>query len=238
MHATLRTGIVDPLAWYERLTDAQQAPYCALLEVGDYLVLSLSPELFFERRGDRITLRPMKGTSRRGRDPDEDARLVEALVQSEKTRAENVMIVDLIRNDIGRVAQVGSVRVPALFETEAYPTLWQMTSTVEALVPNAVSLVDLFRALFPCGSVTGAPKIRAMQILAWLENAPRGLYTGAIGFIEPGGNCTFSVAIRTIVLERRTGAATLGVGAGIVSGSSPEEEYRECLLKAAFASLR
>ena len=128
--------------------------------------------------------------------------------------------------------------MPALFVTEAYPTLWQLTSTVEALVPPAVGLVDLFKALFPCGSVTGAPKIRAMQILAELEPEPRGLYTGAIGFVEPGGDCTFSVAIRTIVLRRASGVATLGVGAGIVSGSSPEEEYRECLLKAEFASRR
>jgi para-aminobenzoate synthetase/4-amino-4-deoxychorismate lyase len=231
-------GISDPLGWYERLKEAQQAPYCAVLDIADFQVLSLSPELFFERRGDRMTLRPMKGTSRRGRTPEEDTQLADALVRSEKTRAENVMIVDLIRNDIGRVAEVGSVRVPALFVTEAYPTLWQLTSTVEAVVPPAIGLVDLFTALFPCGSVTGAPKIRAMRILAELEPDPRGLYTGAIGFIEPGGDCTFSVAIRTIVLHRRTGAATLGVGAGIVSGSSPEEDYRECLLKAEFASRR
>jgi para-aminobenzoate synthetase/4-amino-4-deoxychorismate lyase len=199
-------------------------------------VLSASPELFVERRGDRLRARPMKGTSPRGRWLEEDEALRDALVASEKARAENVMIVDLLRNDLGRIAETGSVHVPALFTAEAYPTVWQLTSTIEARVPqSSPGIVDLFRALFPCGSVTGAPKISTMGIIAGLEPAPRGVYTGAIGYVAPGGDAVFSVAIRTVVVEPATGAATLGVGAGIVADSRANDEYDECLLKAAFA---
>lgn len=229
------SGAPDPDGWYEYLRDAQRAQYCAQLDLGSHLVLSFSPELFFERRGDRIRARPMKGTSRRGRWLQEDEHLARALATSEKERAENVMIVDLMRNDIGRVARAGTVRTPELFRLEQYPTLWQMTSTVEGQLPPATTLVDLFRALFPCGSVTGAPKIRSMDIIAALEQQPRGLYTGTIGFVRPGGDCVFNVAIRTIVIDRETGAATMGVGAGITADSVPRQEYQECLLKAEFA---
>ena len=222
--------------WYDDLRAAQQARYCAYLDLGRQIVLSLSPELFFARRGQRVTARPMKGTIRRGRWLAEDEALEWELVTSSKTRAENVMIADLLRNDIGRVAMTGSVRVPALCTTERYPTLWQMTSTVEGDVPAPTTLVDLFRALFPCGSVTGAPKIRTMEIITTLEDVPRGMYTGAIGIVRPGGDCTFNVAIRTLVIDRDTGAITMGVGAGITADSLPDAEYDESLLKGAFAA--
>lgn len=225
-----------PASWYDRLRSAQQASYCAYLDLGRHVVLSLSPELFFARRGNRLTARPMKGTSRRGRWLAEDEALARELVTSAKARAENVMIADLLRNDIGRVAITGSVCVPALCATERYPTLWQLTSTVEGEVPASTSLVDVFLALFPCGSVTGAPKIRTMEIIAAIEAAPRGMYTGTIGIVRPGGDCTFSVAIRTLVIDRDTGGATMGVGAGITADSLPDAEYDESLLKGAFAT--
>jgi para-aminobenzoate synthetase/4-amino-4-deoxychorismate lyase len=223
--------------WLDALCRAHDAGYGARLDLGRHVVLSASPELFVERRGDRLRARPMKGTSPRGRWLEEDTALRDALVASEKARAENVMIVDLLRNDLGRIAETGSVQVPALFTPEAYPTVWQLTSTIEARLPQpSTGVVDLFRALFPCGSVTGAPKISTMGIIAELEPAARGVYTGAIGFVAPGGDAVFSVAIRTIVVERATGAATLGVGAGIVADSRADDEYDECLLKAAFAA--
>jgi para-aminobenzoate synthetase/4-amino-4-deoxychorismate lyase len=222
-------------AWYATLRAAQRAPFAACLDLGRHVVISVSPELFFERRGTRVTVRPMKGTLPRGRWTDEDETRARELTTSAKLRAENVMIVDLLRNDLGRVAVTGSVQVPALFTAERYPTVWQLTSTVEADVPAATDLAALLGALFPCGSVTGAPKIRTMEAIAALEDAPRGLYTGAIGLLRPGGDATFSVAIRTVVVDRETGTATLGVGAGITADSSPADEYRESLLKAAFA---
>jgi para-aminobenzoate synthetase / 4-amino-4-deoxychorismate lyase len=233
MHAA---APADPAAWYDRLRAAQQAGYCAWLDLGDHLVLSVSPELFFERRGTLLRARPMKGTAARGRWLAEDEAAARALADSEKARAENVMIVDLLRNDIGRVAATGSVRVPRLFTTERYPTLWQLTSTIEAHLPQERTLTDILRALFPCGSITGAPKVRTMEIIAAHEHAPRGFYTGAIGVVRPGGDCSFSVAIRTIVVDTRTGTATLGVGAGITADSIAADEYDECLLKAAFAT--
>jgi para-aminobenzoate synthetase/4-amino-4-deoxychorismate lyase len=235
------TGAVDPRvadAWLDALCAAQEAGYGARLDLGHHLVLSASPELFVERRGDRVRARPMKGTSPRGRWLDEDLARRDALVASEKIRAENVMIVDLLRNDLGRLAETGSVTVPALFSAERYPTVWQLTSTIEATLVRRdapTGVVDLMRALFPCGSVTGAPKIRTMQVIGAVETAPRGVYTGAIGLVQPGGDATFSVAIRTLVVERATGHATLGIGAGIVADSKADEEYDECLLKGAFA---
>jgi para-aminobenzoate synthetase / 4-amino-4-deoxychorismate lyase len=227
-------GDLDP--WLDALCTAHEAGYGARLDLGDYVVLSASPELFVERRGDRLTARPMKGTSPRGRWLEEDLARRDALVGSEKARAENVMIVDLLRNDLGRVAATGSVSVPALFAAEHYPTVWQLTSTIEATLPpsSPVGIVDLMRALFPCGSVTGAPKIRTMEIIAALELEPRGVYTGAIGLVRPGGDAVFSVAIRTLVVERETGEASLGIGAGIVADSKADDEYDECLLKGAF----
>lgn len=236
----------DPLALYAALRARQPVRYGGYLATPETRLLSLSPELFFERRGARVWTRPMKGTAPRGATPAEDAQRRDALLASAKERAENVMIVDLLRNDLGRLAAPGKVRVEALCEAEAYPTLWQMVSTVAADVPGA-SLFDLFRALFPCGSITGAPKIRAMQLIAELEAPPRGLYTGAFGWIAPGGDCRFNVAIRTLEIaepdsetlaEERVAApglsARLGVGSGIVIDADPAREYAECLLKANF----
>ncbi len=222
----------DALALYARLRRAQPVRHGAFLRLPGRDILSLSPELFVRRQGERLVTRPMKGTARRDADPAFDAALRDALRASEKNCAENLMIVDLIRNDLGRIAACGSVRVDELFAVEAYPTLWQMTSTVSAAVPGA-SLAQVLRALFPCGSVTGAPKIRAMQIIAELEQAPRGLYTGALGWLQPDGDFAFNVPIRTLSIEA-DGAGTLGIGSGIVADSDPADEYEECLLKAGF----
>ena len=209
----------------------QVVPYAAYMNTGDRQILSLSPELFFERSGERILTRPMKGTVRRGDSAAEDRRLQAWLSEDEKSRAENLMIVDLLRNDLSRVCRAGSVRVPSLFTTERYETLIQMTSEVEGRLLPHVSTADIFHALFPCGSVTGAPKIRAMQLIHDLEPEPRGAYCGAIGFMR-GDTAVFNVAIRTITLQGDHGR--LGVGSGIVWDSDPAAEYEECLLKARF----
>ena len=228
----------DAWSWYGELKGAQQAGYCAWLDTGRYVILSLSPELFFERQGDRLTTRPMKGTLSRGRWPAEDDEQVDRLRSSAKDCAENLMIVDLLRNDLGKIAVIGSVRVPELFAVERYPTVLQMTSTVEAQCRPGTALLDIFRALFPCGSITGAPKLRTMAIIRALEAQPRGVYTGAIGVIRPGGDCVFNVAIRTPVLDRLSGEVTFGVGGGITFDSTAAAEYEECALKAAFLTRR
>jgi para-aminobenzoate synthetase/4-amino-4-deoxychorismate lyase len=224
----------DSWSWYRELCTAQGAGYSAFIDLGRYHLLSLSPELFFERHKDRVTTRPMKGTIARGRWMEEDRDRAQELADSAKNRAENLMIVDLLRNDLGRIAVPGTVRVPELFTVERYETLWQMTSGIEAQCRPGTSLIDLLRALFPCGSITGAPKVRAVQIIRELEPAARGFYTGAIGFLSPGGDCVFNVAIRTIVLDTLTGTATFGVGGGITWDSTAAGEYDECLLKASF----
>ena len=223
-----------PLALYAHLRARQPVRYGAFISggYGAVTLLSRSPELFFERRGARVVTRPMKGTAPRGANASEDEARRAALLASPKERSENVMIVDLLRNDLGRLATPGAVRVEALCETEAYPTLWQMVSTVAADLPD-VALAEIFRALFPCGSITGAPKIRAMQLIDRLEARSRGVYTGAIGYLEPGGDCRFNVAIRTLEIEA-DGRAQLGVGSGIVIDAEPAREYAECLLKARF----
>jgi para-aminobenzoate synthetase / 4-amino-4-deoxychorismate lyase len=224
----------DAYAWYHDLCLAQGAQYPAYLDLGRYKVLCLSPELFFERRGNHVVTRPMKGTVRRGRWAEEDRELAQWLQQSTKDRAENVMIVDLLRNDLGKVSVPGSVRVSSLFDLERFETVWQMTSTVESTLKDGTSLVDLMTALFPCGSVTGAPKIRTMQIIHELERFPRGAYTGAIGFLRPGGDCIFNVAIRTVIIDTETNLATFGVGGGVTIDSTAEREYEECLVKSRF----
>jgi para-aminobenzoate synthetase/4-amino-4-deoxychorismate lyase len=221
-----------PLALYRRLRERQPVRYGAFLISAEKTVLSFSPELFFERRGSRVSTRPMKGTAPRGANPQEDRVRRSELLGSEKERAENIMIVDLLRNDLGRLAAPGKVRVDSLCEAEAYPTLWQVVSTLSADLPDA-SLFELFGALFPCGSITGAPKISAMQRINALEGAPRGLYTGALGWLAPGGDCRFNVAIRTLEVQP-DGRARLGVGSGIVIDAIAESEYAECLLKSAF----
>ncbi|HKG22905.1 MAG TPA: chorismate-binding protein, partial [Blastocatellia bacterium] len=169
----------DPWSWYRELGAAQGARYSAYIDLGTRQVISLSPELFFERRGDRLTARPMKGTMPRGRWAEEDEDQAARLAACPKNRAENVMIVDLLRNDLGRISTAGSVRVPSLFEVERYPSLLQMTSTVESLCKPGLKLTDILRPLFPCGSITGAPKVRTMEIIKELERSPRGIYTGA-----------------------------------------------------------
>jgi para-aminobenzoate synthetase/4-amino-4-deoxychorismate lyase len=223
----------EDYALYRQLRMAQPAPYSAYLQCGRYRVLSLSPELFFQRYNNQIVTRPMKGTAPRGRWADEDEASAAWLTESEKNRAENLMIVDLLRNDLGRVAEIGSVQVPNLFQIERYPTVLQMTSTVTAIERPGTRLIDIFRALFPCGSVTGAPKVRTMQLIADLEQTPREVYCGAIGVIEPGGNATFNVAIRTLYIDTTNASAIYGVGGGITWDSTADDEYTEALSKTA-----
>ena len=219
----------DPWALFAALSAAQWADYGAYLDLGRFVICSASPELFFHLDGDRILSRPMKGTAPRGLTTAGDRAQIDWLRRSEKNRAENVMIVDMIRNDLGRVAQVGSVAVPDLFAVERYPTLLQMTSTVTARTDAALS--DILAAAFPCASITGAPKKRTMELLRVLESQPRGVYTGAIGAILPGRRAQFNVAIRTVVLDRARGAAVYGVGSGIVWDSDAAAEFEECRLK-------
>jgi para-aminobenzoate synthetase / 4-amino-4-deoxychorismate lyase len=224
----------DAYAFYRRLSARQRADYCAYLDTGRHRILSASPELFFRQTGRRVLTRPMKGTARRGRTPAEDARLSRWLAGSEKNRAENVMIVDLMRNDLGRVAETGSVRARDLCRVEEYPTVFQMTSAVEATLRVGATLADLLAALFPSGSVTGAPKVSTMRLIKELEDSPRGVYCGSVGLIEPGGDgAVFNVGIRTAVIDAETGAAEYGVGGGITWDSAAPDEYDEALAKAA-----
>ena len=220
----------DPAALFAALWQAQRAEYCAYVHIGDHVICSASPELFFRLHGETVLSRPMKGTAPRGRTLEEDEENARALAASEKDRAENVMIVDMIRNDLGRIARVGSVRVPRLFTVERYDTLFQMTSDVEAEV--AVGFPELMGALFPCASITGAPKVRTMEIIRELEPDPRGIYTGCIGYLLPGRRARFSVAIRTVHVDLDAGRAEYGTGGGIVWDSTEEGEYEECHTKA------
>ena len=224
----------DHFAWYRSLCLAQGAEYSAYIDLGRYKVLCLSPELFFKREGNHVVTKPMKGTVRRGRWTKEDQDLAQWLKHSTKDRAENVMIVDLLRNDLGKVSVPGSVHVSSLFDVERFETVWQMTSTVESTLNDGTTLPELMQALFPCGSITGAPKIRTMQIIRDLERFPRGVYTGAIGLLRPGGDCVFNVAIRTVMIDTESNQATFGVGGGIVIDSTAEREYEECLVKSRF----
>jgi len=220
----------DSLGLFAALSTAQRAEYGAYLDLGRFVICSASPELFFRRDGERIESRPMKGTAHRGLTAADDRAQIEWLRRSEKNRAENVMIVDMIRNDLGRVARVGSVAVPALFAVERYPTLLQMTSTVTALTDAPLS--DVLAAAFPCASITGAPKKRTMELLRELEVGPRGVYTGAIGVVLPGRRAQFNVAIRTAVIDRARGTAVYHVGSGVVWDSEAAAEFEECRLKA------
>lgn len=222
-----------PAEMYDRLLRAQPVEYAALLHPqAGWHVLSLSPELFFARRGSLIRTRPMKGTAAPGMDAAETRAQAAWLAADEKNRAENVMIVDLLRSDLGRLCETGSVRVTELFAVERYPTVLQMTSTVEGRLRQEVRYSDLFGALFPSGSIVGAPKIHTMRLLQALEGRPRGIYTGAIGYMSPQGEAEFNVAIRTVSL--RNGKARMGVGAGITSDSEAASEYAECLTKTMF----
>ena len=228
----------NPLALYAALRPAAKAGYGGVLFDGSHYLLSLSPELFVSLQESQARVKPMKGTRPRGRDAKEDASLAEDLASSEKDKAENLMIVDLMRNDLSRVSKAGSVKVDAPFAVETYPTVHQMVSTVSATLEEGKSAMDLIRAIFPCGSITGAPKIRAMELIAEHENAARGPYCGALGRINANGDAAFNVAIRTLRLtpiENSQGSAVLGVGSAIVADSDPLAERRESEVKAAFA---
>jgi para-aminobenzoate synthetase/4-amino-4-deoxychorismate lyase len=219
-------------AAFATLLQQQPVAYSALLNVAGHQILSLSPELFFKIEDGKITTRPMKGTMPRGLDAAEDAEAAIRLQNDEKNRCEHVMIVDLLRNDLGRICEMGSVQVDDIFSVETYQTLLQMTSTVSGRLRYGLTFYDIFKAVFPSGSITGAPKIRTMEIIREMETAPRGIYTGSIGYMAPAGDAAFNVAIRTLDLHE--GRAHMGVGGGIVADSDPKDEYRECLLKAEF----
>ncbi len=218
--------------FFSALQRAQPGGYAAFIDTGGEQLLSVSPELFFDWRENLILARPMKGTAPRGTAPQDDLANAEALGTSVKERAENVMIVDLLRNDLSRIAEPFSVQVPRLFQVEALPAVWQMTSDVQARTRAGCRLADVFAALFPCGSVTGAPKVRAMRAIHALERGPRGVYCGAIGVVRPGGAATFNVPIRTVTLQGEQ--ARCGIGSGITSGAMADGEWREWRLKQAF----
>lgn len=221
-----------PESLYPDLRRNQSVSYAAIIKNGPRHTLSLSPELFFRKTGMSCVVKPMKGTCRRGKTNQQDRSLAEELRSDVKNRSENIMIVDLLRNDLGRLCQPGTVQTSSLFEVERYETLHQMTSTVRGTLKPSVALRDLFHALFPSGSVTGAPKIRTMEIIAELEGEMRGVYTGAIGYISPGGDAVLNVPIRTVVIEN--GKGIMGIGSGIVYDSDPHNEWRECMLKSRF----
>ncbi|MCQ6276875.1 aminodeoxychorismate synthase component I [Bacillus sp. V3B] len=222
----------DDISFFEKLKRAQDSHYCAYIHTGEHSILSASPELFFHLKDGTITTRPMKGTTKRGKSFAEDNEKMSWLYHSEKNRSENVMIVDLLRNDLGIIAEPGTVDVQKLFDIEQYPTVHQMTSTITAKLSENIQLVDIFKALFPCGSITGAPKISTMGIIADLETAPRDVYCGAIGYITPNKEAVFNVPIRTVVIEQQSGKATYGVGGGVTWDSTSEGEYDEVIEKA------
>lgn len=225
----------DPTSWYADLAARQHGGFHALVDTGAHTIVSASPECFLQWQQDRITVVPMKGTAPRGRDRAEDEHHRQRLMGSAKERAENVMIVDLVRNDLSRIATPGSVRVDELLHTERYDTLWQLTSTVSAEIAADTTIPEVFSALFPCGSITGAPKRRTMDLIEQLEDTPRGVYCGAIGWVAPPESPTrarFGIAIRTATINSRTGAVTYGVGSGIVWDSNPDAEWQELHTKA------
>lgn len=227
----------DDSAYFDKLKRAQSSNYCAYINTGEHSILSASPELFFHLKEASITTRPMKGTIKRGKSYLEDMANAEWLLQSDKNRAENVMIVDLLRNDLGMIAKAGTVKVPYLFSIEQYPTVHQMTSTVTAEIAEETTLVDVFKALFPCGSITGAPKISTMEMISKIEKSPREVYCGAIGYITPQKEAIFNVPIRTVVIDHESGMATYGVGGGVTWDSTSKGEYDEILAKASLLSV-
>ncbi len=222
----------DVFELYKLLKHTQPVSYASYVHHDDCTVISLSPELFFRRKGGELVTKPMKGTVKRGRNVDEDKKNALWLRESEKNRAENIMIVDMLRNDLGRICKKGSIQVPELFSIEKYKTLFQMTSTITGELNPGTTYTDIFKSLFPCGSVTGAPKIRSMEIIHELEKLKRGIYTGAIGYISPHDEAVFNVAIRTVTFNRRK--ASIGIGSGIVWDSDADSEYDECELKLSF----
>jgi para-aminobenzoate synthetase/4-amino-4-deoxychorismate lyase len=227
----------SPLALYAMLRARAGAGWGGIVYDGTRWLLSFSPELFFTLKRGRFTARPMKGTATRHTDPAADRAAIERLQSDPKQRAENLMIVDLLRNDLARVAMAGSVEVPDLFTVETYPTIHQMTSTVTARLIDGLDAINALNATFPCGSITGAPKIRAMEIIDEVESGPRGAYTGSIGRIDPNGDAAFNVAIRTISVLKDQQNGRLGLGSGIVADSKPNDEWLECLAKGSFIAM-
>ncbi|MGD9014518.1 MAG: aminodeoxychorismate synthase component I [Candidatus Omnitrophota bacterium] len=220
------------LSLYKNLRNAQPVAYSSFIRDREFSLLSFSPELFFRKEGRLVKVRPMKGTISRGRTEKEDRFKMRALKASQKDRSENVMIVDLLRNDLGRISEAGSVRTVKLYTVEKYKTLFQLTSTVQSKLEGNPSVYEIFRSIFPSGSVTGAPKIKTMEIIRELEKRERRVYTGAIGFFKPNRDAVFNVAIRTLLLRGESGE--MGIGSGIVYDSDPQREYHECQLKALF----
>ncbi|MBU1121577.1 MAG: aminodeoxychorismate synthase component I, partial [Candidatus Omnitrophica bacterium] len=214
--------------FYEALKARQSVSYAGLVKTPDHSILSMSPELFFRKNGRCIEVKPMKGTIDRGRSAGEDAVNMDRLKKSLKDRSENVMIVDLLRNDLGRISEPGSVRTETLFETEKYETLIQMISVIKSRLRKNITFLELFKAIFPSGSVTGAPKINTMKIINALENEPRRVYTGSVGFFAPDGKAVFNVAIRTALIDNRTKKGEMGIGSGIVIDSGIGKEFKEC----------
>lgn len=225
-------GSIDGL--YKTLRQRQPVAFSALMHLPERSILSLSPELFIRKKGSKLSTKPMKGTMPRGKTPEEDAAILKTMAADKKQQSENLMIVDLMRNDIGRLAEAGSMKVSKLFEIETYKTLHQMISSVEGKVSEGITFAEVINGLFPCGSITGAPKIRTMEIIHELENTPRDIYTGAIGFITPDNDFTFNVPIRTISFPKGSQQGTLGIGGGIIYESDPPDEWRESKLKARF----
>lgn len=224
----------DPMALYGAIRPRAAAGYGGVIRTGERTLLSFSPELFFTLVRGQLTARPMKGTAARVADLAEDAARARWLAEDGKQRAENLMIVDLLRNDLSRVSRPGSVGVPDLFKVESYPTVHQMVSTVRARLLPGLSPVDVLRVLFPCGSITGAPKVRAMEVIDAIEPFARGVYTGSMGWIDPDGDAAFNVAIRTISVEEGSGTGRFGLGSGIVADSDVRSEWAECLAKGQF----
>lgn len=227
----------DPLALYAAIRPRAAAGYGGVIRTARQSILSFSPELFFTQVRGQLTARPMKGTATRAADPAEDVAQTRWLASDAKQRAENLMIVDLLRNDLSRVSQAGSVTVPELFKVETFPTVHQLVSTVRARILPGLSPVDVLRVLFPCGSITGAPKVRAMEIIDMVEPHSRGVYTGTMGWIDPEGDAAFNVAIRTISVEEGAGTGRLGLGSAIVADSDCASEWAECLAKGRFLSM-
>jgi len=230
----LTGGVIDPLDYFLALVVRQSVPYAAYLDLGDVQVISLSPEMFLRRTGDRLESRPMKGTRPRGATHAADVALAYELAETEKERAENLMIVDMVRNDLGRVCRAGSIRVPTLYAVEPYRTVWQMVSTVTGELQPGSSLANIMRSVFPGASITGAPKHHTMELIAELETEPREVYTGTVALFCPGGDFTGNIAIRTII--HKQGACKLGTGSGVVWDAESAAEYDETLAKAAFAT--
>ena len=227
-------NIASPYLLFAHLMQQHPVPYGAYVDIGTSQIISLSPELFLEKNGLELLSVPMKGTAARMADTYDDKQAVANLAADSKNRAENLMIVDMVRNDMGRIAETGSVKVDKMFHVDTYSTLHQMITEVRCGVNSTLSLIDIFRSLFPAASITGAPKIRAMQIIQELENSPRRVYTGSIGCITPEMDFSFNVAIRTLICCENS--VELGIGSGIVADSVPEDEWKECLLKSTFVN--